>query len=57
MVDGITMERMKMGLGNYLEVKESQSSYELAITRLVNARYNVKESETKLMRITGELVK
>lgn len=53
----ITMERMKMGLGNYLEVKESQSSYEQAITRLVNARYNVKESETKLKRISGDLVK
>lgn len=53
----ITTERMKLGLGNYLEVKESQSSYENAITRLVNARYDLKEAETKLKKLRGELVK
>lgn len=52
----IMLERMNLGLGNYLEVKESQSSYEAAITRLVNARYNLKESETKLRKMTGKLV-
>ncbi|GBL36167.1 hypothetical protein EMGBS15_17620 [Filimonas sp.] len=53
----ITTERMKLGLGTYLEIKESQSSYEAAITRLVTARYNLKESETTLKKLTGELVK
>ncbi|MBK8684412.1 MAG: TolC family protein [Bacteroidetes bacterium] len=52
----IMRERMKLGLGNYLELKESQSSYEAAISRLVTARYNLKESETKLKRITGKFV-
>ncbi|MCC6186515.1 MAG: TolC family protein, partial [Chitinophagaceae bacterium] len=48
----ITTERLKLGLGNYLETKESQSSYEAAITRLVNARYNLKQSETTLKKLT-----
>lgn len=53
----ITTERMRIGLGNYLEVKESQKSYEDSITRLVNARYDLKASETALRKLTGELVK
>lgn len=52
----ITTERLRLGLGNYLETKESQKSYEDAITRLVNARYNLKVSETDLRRMTGELL-
>jgi outer membrane protein len=46
----IMLERMKLGLGNYLETKESQSSYEAATTRLVTARYTLKESETRLKK-------
>ncbi len=53
----ITTERMKLGLGTYLEIKESQTSYEAAITRLVTARYNLKESETTLKKLMGELVR
>lgn len=53
----IASERLKLGLGNYLEIKESQSSYEAAIARLVNARFNQKQSETALKKIMGELVK
>jgi outer membrane protein len=53
----ITTERLKLGLGNYLETKESQSSYEAAITRLVNARYNLKQSETILKKLTGDFLK
>lgn len=53
----ITMERLKLGLGNYLEVRESANSYEAAITRLVNARYDLKKQETLLKRLAGELVK
>lgn len=52
----IMLERMKLGLGNYLETKESQSSYEAATTRLVTARYNLKESETRLKKMTGKFV-
>lgn len=53
----ITTERLRLGLGNYLEIKESQKSYQEAITRLVNARYNLKASETALRKLTGELLK
>jgi|SRR6218665_2510811 len=53
----ITTERLRLGLGNYLEIKESQRTYEDAVTRLVNARYNLKASETELRKLTGELVK
>ncbi len=53
----IMLERMRLGLGNYLETKESQSSYEAAITRLVTARYNLKESETKLKRVVGDFMR
>jgi outer membrane protein len=53
----ITTERLRLGLGNYLETKESQKSYEEAITRLVNARYNLKVSETELRKLTGELLR
>jgi outer membrane protein TolC len=53
----ITTERLRLGLGNFLETKESQSSYEVANTRLVNARYNLKQSETILKKLTGDFVK
>ncbi len=53
----ITTERLRLGLGNFLETKESQSSFEAAITRLVNARYNLKQSETILKKLTGAFVK
>jgi len=53
----ISSERLRLGLGNYLEIKESQQTYEESITRLVNARYNLKASETELRKLTGELVK
>lgn len=53
----ITKERLKLGLGNYLEAKESQSTFQAAMTRLVNARYNVKQSEIALQKLQGILFK
>jgi outer membrane protein TolC len=52
----ISLERLKIGLGNYLEIKASQTTYEEAITRLVNARYNLKQSETAIKKLMGNLV-
>jgi outer membrane protein len=52
----ISLARLKIGLGNYLEIKESQSTYEESITRLVNARYNLKQSETSIKKLMGILV-
>ena len=53
----ITTERLRIGLGSSIEVIESQQSYEDAITRLVNARYNVKSAEVSMKKLMGELVK
>lgn len=53
----ITTQRLSVGLGSSIEVIESQQSYEDAITRLVNARYNVKASEVAMKKLMGELVK
>ncbi len=52
----ISLARLKIGLGNYLEIKESQSTYEESITRLINARYNLKQSETTIKKLMGTLV-
>jgi len=52
----ISLARLKIGLGNYLEIKESQSTYEESITRLVNARYNLKQSEITIKKLMGTLV-
>lgn len=52
----ITKERLKLGLGNYLEAKESQSTFQAAMTRLVNARYNVKQSEIALQKLRGGMI-
>ena len=52
----ISLERLKIGLGNYLEIKESQNTYEAAITRLVNARFNLKQSETAIKKLMGTLI-
>lgn len=52
----ISLSRLQIGLGNYLEIKESQSTYEESITRLVNARYNLKQSETSIKKLMGILV-
>jgi outer membrane protein TolC len=52
----ISLERLKIGLGNYIEIKVSQTTYEEAITRLVNARYNLKQAETTIKKLVGSLV-
>lgn len=52
----ISLERIKIGLGNYLEIKESQNTYEAAVSRLVNARYNLKISETSIKKLMGTLI-
>ena len=53
----IALERYKLGLSTSLELKEAQTSYEEAETRLVNARYSFKLGETELKRLNGELVR
>ncbi|MBK7183921.1 MAG: TolC family protein [Bacteroidetes bacterium] len=53
----IALERFKIGSSNSLELKEIQKSYDDALTRLSEARFNAKVSETQLMKLNGEIVK
>ncbi|MBX2934024.1 MAG: TolC family protein [Ferruginibacter sp.] len=53
----IALERLKLGISTYLELRETQKSLELAYDRLIAARYNTKLAETELLRLKGDLVK
>jgi len=53
----ISLERFKLGISTYLELRETQKSLELAYDRLIAARYNTKLAETELLRLKGDLVK
>lgn len=53
----IALERFRIGSSNALELKEIQRSYDEALIRLSEARYNAKVTETGLMKLNGTLVK
>lgn len=53
----VALERFRLGTSNNIELMLAQKSYEDAITRLVTARYELKISETELLRLQGQLVK
>ncbi|MBA3971776.1 MAG: TolC family protein, partial [Bacteroidetes bacterium] len=53
----IAIERFRIGASNSLELKESQKSYDDALTRQSDARYNSKVSETQLLKLSGKLIK
>jgi outer membrane protein len=53
----ISLEKFKLGGSTILELNEAQRRFDLASNRLVNARFNVKNSELELMRLSGDLVK
>lgn len=53
----ISLERLRLGISTYLELRETQKSLELAYDRLIAARYNTKLAETELLRLQGVLVK
>ena len=53
----IALERFRIGSSNSLELKEIQKSYDDSLTRLAEARFNAKVSETQLMKLNGEIVK
>ena len=53
----ISLERLRLGISTYLELRETQKSLELAYDRLIAARYNTKLAETELLRLKGDLVK
>jgi len=53
----IALERFRVGLSSFVDLKVAQQSFEDATSRLVAARYNAKVSETNLMKLNGDLVK
>ena len=53
----ISLERLRLGISTYIELRETQKSLELAYDRLIAARYNTKLAETELLRLKGDLVK
>src|SRR5438552_6806931 len=53
----IVFQTYKLGAATLLQLKEAQNSLADAETRLIEARYNAKVSETELMRLSGQLVK
>jgi len=53
----IALERFRIGSSNSIELKVIQQTYDDALVRLSEARYNAKVSETNLMKLNGNLVK
>jgi outer membrane protein TolC len=53
----IALERFRVGSSNTLELQLIQQTYQDALVRLTDARYNGKVSETQLMKLNGTLVK
>lgn len=50
-------ESFRLGSANTLQVKLAQESLNVALARLINARYDTKIAEAVLMRLSGQLVK
>jgi outer membrane protein TolC len=53
----IALERFRLGVSTYLELRETQKSLEDAYNRLIAARYNTKVAETELLRLKGDILK
>lgn len=52
----ISLERYRLGVSTYLELRETQKSLADAYTRLLAARYNTKLAEIELLRLNGNLM-
>ncbi len=53
----IALERFRLGVTTSIELKLAQKSYEEAVTRLSDARFNAKISETQLLKLSGGIIK
>ncbi len=53
----ITLERFKTGGSTAIELMTAQKSYEEAMSRLMQVRFDAKIAETELKRLNGDLVK
>jgi outer membrane protein len=52
----VSIERYRIGKANLLETIETQKNYQDAQVRYINALYNIKLSETELLKANGKLV-
>lgn len=53
----IQQARFRVGVANTLELREAENSYVTALTRLVDAAYTMKVTETRLLEIENNLVR
>ena len=53
----IIMERYRLGVSTFLELREAQRDLENANNRVIATRYNTKLAETELLRLKGDLVR
>ena len=53
----IALERYRLGNANTIELMTAQKSYEDALSRVIDARYEAKIAETELKKLEGTLVK
>jgi outer membrane protein TolC len=53
----ISLEAYRLGSISGIQLREAQNSYELALNRLIDARYQAKLSETGLMKLNGDLIR
>ncbi|MCX6230468.1 MAG: TolC family protein [Bacteroidetes bacterium] len=51
----ISLQRLKLGQTNTIEVHLAQENYVQSMTRLINFKYNLKIAETKLKQLLAEL--
>ncbi len=52
----ISTERFKLSQSTSIEFREAQKSYEDALLRLANARFDLKQAETELLRLNNKLI-
>ena len=53
----LALERFRLGVSTFIELKVAQQSFQEAIVRLSDAYYNAKISETQLLKLSGGLIK
>lgn len=53
----VALERFRLGASTSLELKVAQQSFEDSINRLADARFNLKISETQLLKLSGGIMK
>ena len=53
----IAMERYRLSRSTVLELKQIQQGYEAAVTRAVGAKFDAKNAEIDMMRLSGALIR